>query len=358
MRRLIDSVLMAVACYVVVIREAVAQPASASISFVIDGKAAKGDSRFGYITAALVTRGGLIAVADGRTQRVRLFERSGRLVKSVGRSGDGPGEFKGLWDLGECVNGMLYAYDRVLQRLTVIPVGKGEIRVQPITRTPTMMVCDVAGAIVLPQMPDFKRTPVGRGARRLYSGDVELVDASLRTKHVLSDIPIGEIRTLGQLTHFAVAGEQIAIATGDSAWVDVYNRAGTRAGGFRAGVEGRKPSVAQYTAAAEAVAAPLADASQRRTSVDLMLKQPMPAELPPYAGIVGAGDAGFWVVEGFSGDSGIRVVRFDATLKRRYDVTLPPKVRVLAGTQDLILGAVTDEDGQERIVGYSVKDRR
>lgn len=42
---------------------------------------------------------GVIAVADDMTSRVLLFDSDGAYLRSVGREGDGPGEFPGIWAL-------------------------------------------------------------------------------------------------------------------------------------------------------------------------------------------------------------------------------------------------------------------
>lgn len=47
-----------------------------------------------------VSQEGLIAIADRLNSRVVLFDGSGSYLRSTGRRGDGPGEFRGLWALG------------------------------------------------------------------------------------------------------------------------------------------------------------------------------------------------------------------------------------------------------------------
>lgn len=47
------------------------------------------------ITDAIRLPGGMIAVANGKPREILLFDGRGRFVRRVGRSGEGPGEFKG-----------------------------------------------------------------------------------------------------------------------------------------------------------------------------------------------------------------------------------------------------------------------
>lgn len=66
----------------------------------IGGGEAEGPRAFGDIAGLGVLGNGRIVVADARANEIRIFERSGTLVRSVGRSGRGPGEFdRILWSL-------------------------------------------------------------------------------------------------------------------------------------------------------------------------------------------------------------------------------------------------------------------
>ena len=73
---------------------------SARAAAVIGGREGEGSSAFGDIAGVGVLGNGRIVVADARANEIRIFERSGTLVRSVGRSGRGPGEFdRILWSL-------------------------------------------------------------------------------------------------------------------------------------------------------------------------------------------------------------------------------------------------------------------
>lgn len=335
-----------------------AQQMSAVTVFEIPSEANDGSALFEHVSSAVITQSGLIAIADDRAQRVRLFDRRAKVVRTWGRVGAGPGEFKGLWTIGECAKGSLYAYDRMLQRLTVLPLDGGAPRVYPIAESLTTFVCGPRGLLVLPQLPDLKGPPLGDGGRLLYRGTVEFRDEQVRRVAQRGGVTLGEPRTLGQFSSFAVSGDQVAIATGDSAWIDVFSRNGKHLGGFRAGVLGRRPTIAQYTHAAEVISSSLSEESQRRASVRLMLRQPMPERLPPYASIVAAGDDGFWVIEGFGGDATIRVARYSPSLKRLYEFDLPGQARVLSGTADLLLATISGSDGFEKLVGFAPSNRK
>ena len=74
--------------------------------------------------AARLPNGG-IAVMDSYTKEIRFFSATGDHLWTVGRSGEGPGEFSRLWSLDRYRTDSLVAFDFELQRATVIsPLGE------------------------------------------------------------------------------------------------------------------------------------------------------------------------------------------------------------------------------------------
>jgi len=51
------------------------------------------------VRGALRLEGGRIIVADGGSSQLKLYGPDGQWLKSIGRSGEGPGEFRRIWDL-------------------------------------------------------------------------------------------------------------------------------------------------------------------------------------------------------------------------------------------------------------------
>jgi len=63
---------------------------------------------------------GTIAVANGGTGEVRLFDSSGRYIRSMGRDGSGPGEFQRMAWIQVIPPDTLLVTDSELRRLTAI----------------------------------------------------------------------------------------------------------------------------------------------------------------------------------------------------------------------------------------------
>jgi hypothetical protein len=82
---------------------------------VVDGDAAY---QFNQIAGVGRLADGTVVVGDGGAQEVRFFGSDGRHLRSVGRSGEGPGEFLGLSVVGVGPSGQVWAYDFSLRRIT------------------------------------------------------------------------------------------------------------------------------------------------------------------------------------------------------------------------------------------------
>ncbi|MGE5926968.1 MAG: hypothetical protein ACM357_06420 [Gemmatimonadota bacterium] len=67
---------------------------------------------------------GRIALINNGTSELRFYDRAGRHLRTVGRSGDGPGEFRAMETLDRSPGDTLHVYDYLLRRFTsVAPDG-------------------------------------------------------------------------------------------------------------------------------------------------------------------------------------------------------------------------------------------
>lgn len=81
---------------------------------------------FGSVTDAVILDDQRIAVLDGLARRVYLFEPDGELSDSLGREGDGPGEFRRPSRLGAAASSGVLVFDLLAQRVTHFPGGSSE----------------------------------------------------------------------------------------------------------------------------------------------------------------------------------------------------------------------------------------
>jgi len=84
--------------------------------------------QFSDVVGALRLASGLVVVADGGTQEIRVFTVDGLLAWTVGGRGEGPGEFSGLSGIGRGPSGTLWAYDFALRRISWLKRDEGPLR--------------------------------------------------------------------------------------------------------------------------------------------------------------------------------------------------------------------------------------
>lgn len=88
---------------------------------------------FQRITGMTRTATGQIVVANSGTNEVRVFSAAGQLVKSLSRSGQGPGEFQNMRWVGRSGDS-LYLFDSASLRLSTFTVTDGFVRASAVPR--------------------------------------------------------------------------------------------------------------------------------------------------------------------------------------------------------------------------------
>ena len=73
---------------------------------------------FGRIASARRDAAGNVVVADGQAHEIRIFDEGGRHLQSLGREGEGPGEFESLAGAWPVADGGIVAADNILDRIT------------------------------------------------------------------------------------------------------------------------------------------------------------------------------------------------------------------------------------------------
>ena len=90
----------------------------------VDGAA---DYQFTRIVGAARFEDATIAVGDAGTLSIRFFDANGQLVRTAGRMGNGPGEFRTLQSLRRAGDS-LDVFDRRVNRMTVFDRGGAVVR--------------------------------------------------------------------------------------------------------------------------------------------------------------------------------------------------------------------------------------
>lgn len=331
----------------------------------VAGTAANGDVVFEYASGATRLADGRVAIGDRVARVVRFVDASGRLVRTVGREGEGPGEFRDVTWLGQCGPDSVFVWDRMLDRMTVLDsagraAGQYRIPADPTAATPPAFVsCSRSGVFA------FLSTPSGpmqmnreTGESPHYEAPLWLGDARGDLIHAFGDVAAAELRPLGKVTRLAVSDDRLYVGTNDSAFVDVYALDGRHLATLRVGVPARAPTRRHYERVIDELVAPLVIADERAQMKRVMLEVPMPARLPFYAELFVDPEGTLWVQTSIPGDPDTRLRAIGAEGAILGEVRVPADLRVFEVGLDYILGGYEEETGEPHMAVYRVLPKR
>lgn len=137
---------------------------------------------FGMIRNIAVLQDGRIAVADGQTEEVRLFDPEGTHLRTFGGEGAGPGELRGIQGVHVDHEGLLRVAEQENGRLSVFHPDTGFVRSFPLrvytygARGPWRAAIDSAGRTLVASAGQFGE---GRywNILRIYDATMTQVDS-------------------------------------------------------------------------------------------------------------------------------------------------------------------------------------
>jgi hypothetical protein len=272
---------------------------------------ADGDSAYLLFGAqqSLRTADGHIVVANTGTNQIRVYDGSGRHVRTLGRRGDGPGEFRGLQRIGLVAGDSIAAYDIGLGRITIFAPGGGVARtaaVQPFENAvlPRAFGFTSRGGLLV--RGDFDR--VFRSGSSRDTAAIAITDAAGVPVRTLGRWPAEEAHTLvidgfaarrtvafGRDVFASARGERIVVGTSDARSFDV----------FFAGGHGRSSTYSQQHSPRRTTRQEVAVADrewlaglppQFRSAVESRIRDfPHRDTWPAFGALLAASDGSVWV---------------------------------------------------------------
>ena len=340
------------------------------------------DSEFSAVVGVVYGPDGRIAVADRTLAAITVFAADGTVMTTMGREGDGPGEFRGLTGLAVDGEGRLLAFDNDLQRMSEWTLDGLLVEDTRLSRVGAdRPIGDVGrfadGAWYARERDRMVATDpggVGRdtvGFHRLRDdGMVDealaRVPGSLSSQFVVEGMPglrgaLFSPRALG-----AARGNCLLLAAGDEPVVQIFDKTGTARGELHFDVpvervteEHRERWVAASVAAAERVMGGEIVPEAVRM-IEVMGEAVGMAERVPFANDLIVDDLGYiwiqsWQLPDGPGSPEWRV--FSESGQATEVVTMPEGFRILAITADEITGVRTDELGRQFVQVHAL-DRR
>lgn len=322
--------------------------------------------QFSYLRGAVLTREGIL-VADEFSREIRYFDGQGRFLASLGREGEGPGEFETLSWIRRGSNGILFAWDGRASRLTSIAIGDSALaymwsrRLNVVPWKAQAMGVVGAGQLLLVGAGSDRPTPVpGRvngGEMMVGVGSEETLPAMHRLATVPSqpaylsnDMRIAQV-PFTVLPDYAVGPESVWLGSGIDGEIREVDLDG------RVRVILRLPSQGPVTDhdLARFIESDLEDheEAERPRRRQLLNEIPMPRELPAFNRLRIDDDQRLWVGGYNSGSSPVTPWHvFDRDGCPVGRVVMPAGLQVLAIGQWRIVGGILDELGVRRVLIY------
>lgn len=296
---------------------------------------------------------GGVVVADQYAARLLFFDEAGALVRSVGRRGEGPGEFGNVMWVDHCGTDSLFAWDATRRSVIVTDtVGRFVREFRP-EGTPYELTCSPSQWFGVIGLPREYLAPSADGARA--EAPLSVVDRIGRVRQIFADVPIGENRALGKLTRIAAGEDYLYVGTADSAWVDVYDLEGEKLRSIPIGEPRRSPTRANFERAVEDMVSLTPSERGQALQRPVYRALPMPAFLPPYHELLVDPEGMLWAVVSAPGDSTTDLRAVNSAGDLMFSVSLPTSLRLFEVGHDYILGRYMDNALRHHIVAYRIQ---
>lgn len=317
---------------------------------------------FSGLAGAVMQADGGIAVGDAGNNRIVFFDSTGRLQRSIGRLGDGPGEFRQQRWLGRCANGNLAVHDGVHARLNyfspegrplqsdALPVGANFDR---------MLWCAGSEGRML-MLFDRPRDPVKRGEYfrapvSVVRIDGPAIDTSLvgAQEYYIGDrVRAGSTVPLGEDAGSAAAAGRLYVCETLTARCSVFDTSAVRLRSFVVPNRGltRRVTNSDWQLALERHLDGEPTASSRKIARSVLKEVRPRRQFPKVDRIAGDDDGNLWVrtFDNFRSSIATWVVVDEHGTPIGLAAT-DRRLHVLRAGRDYLIGVRYDQDGVEHV---------
>jgi hypothetical protein len=300
--------------------------------------AARGAAELYQVVSAFRMADGRIVVASAGTGGLHVYGADGRHQRTIGRKGQGPGEFGRLFWAGRWRGDFIAAWDAQLARLTIFDAAGTTVRtVSPEAQFglfPQLHGVLADGSFVLASGIDPSRGMAMAPGVRRDTMTLVVIGPDGAVRDTLGRFPGAEQYLMvppgggfvmhplpfGRTTVIAAQGARIAVGSGDAYEVALYEPGRglgrlIRAAGERRPVDGE--DVRRYRETMVSMGAE-GDAFARRQREQFLREVPFPDHMPSLTAILPDGRGSWWIQEppvaGTSGESVWRWIDADGRL--------------------------------------------
>lgn len=329
---------------------------------------------FHLVRGAVTAPNGMIVVADGGSRELRVFTSAGRFVRSFGRRGDGPREFREIGWIEMCGGRAIVAFDLIRHRITKWDTEGSlldEFAVEGPAEgglPPYRVACGPSGTFVVLGWPEAVRTALPVGPYRPTVA-VAVADERGRRQRLIGEFPGAErIRTentdrphpFGKSTTVRMGVGGVYVGTADSFAIDLIAENGERHtfGRDRPLTRITRRLREQWVDGYLTRFPPEQRAALRRSLLDSEYSEWIPAVAPAYAGFEVDRLGYVWVAPYVfvdpDRDVSVEWSVFDPSGELVATVMVSANFRPTEIAEDHLLGVIRDSMGVERVAKYTL----
>lgn len=324
------------------------------------------------VTSAARAPSGDVVVANAGAGELRWFDASGRLVRSAGRKGGGPGEFQHIAWVGLLPGDSVAAWDPVLRRLSIFADdGRFARAVSIPARGPlATLVGMLNGSFVLATRVNVE--PAGGATvwrdsllflRVGLLGEVRDTVGRFPGTEWYADAAGTRVQTrpLGRQTVAAVAGATLYVGTGDAYLITAYGPDGAPRGEIRKPHRPLRLQPRDRQAFLSEVVQVGGSEQDRQERTRMLADAPFPESMPPYTSLTADTEGNLWVRETQRPGALPQFSRwsvFNSDGEWIASVRGPARFKAFQIGRDWILGTQTVEDGTEHVRVYRIESTR
>lgn len=360
--------LILVTCAAAALRAQTAWSVDPRPLITIASVAPNGDVVFGHPTGAARLSSGEIAVADGSPSEpaIVFFDTLGRKVRSVGRSGAGPGDYRIISWMAQCGPDTLYAYDLMLGRVTVTGRNGEFVRhFQPSSR-PAVLGCSRSGVLAIVGAPaqPAETSP----ALRSTTAPLSLYDSRGNAPRAFGEVPAWDVaytdfgawmpQLAGRIPSVVGSSDRVYVGPSDSSVVIVFALDGRRLPSLPVHVQPRSPSRQHLERAADYMVSYGPGGEVRDRMRQRFLRVARAEQLPPFSTLTVDPDGVVWANLSVPGDTAAVLRALDAAGRVLGEVRIPVDLKVFEIGRDYMLGTYEGRSGEPLVALYRLRKGR
>ncbi len=331
---------------------------------------ADGDSEYVFadLKTATTLSNGAVVIGDNGAKQLRFFDEGGRFLLSTGREGEGPGEFRWISWVGECVAESVFVFDPIANRVSVFDAEgrfSRSFRLYPIAASkPQDVSCNDTGSLLVAYRaavdPSASEGPY-RGRMHISLLDttglpvVDLGDFPGDDRYRFSSRSDGP-RPLGKKTVHVIGPDRLYVGTADSFSVAVYDLAGSRVGEVSQTRPQRPISDSDIDRYLDGLVAAFPTEEERESRRRGWRRLEYPTALPAYRSLLLDNASNLWIEEyPRPGVDTTTWYVFDAEGAAIASLEVPSAFSILEVRSDSVLGRWTDSLGVDYLRIYSLQ---